>query len=73
MNRAVFRNNTSGHKGVYLHKPSGKWYACAQIQRKLTNLGYFDTKEEAVQKRQKVVNELYGDFVHSSEKQTLLK
>jgi len=62
MNRSIFRNNTSGHKGVYLHKPTGKWYACAQINLKLTNLGYFDTKEEAIKKRHEVVNFHYGEF-----------
>lgn len=34
-------NNTSGVKGVYLHKPNGKWHAGIRVLGKKKSLGYF--------------------------------
>ena len=67
-NRKMRTDNTSGNRGVYLNKQSNKWYACVNINGKLTNLGYFENKEDAINIRVAKVNELYGEFCHFSEK-----
>ena len=36
------------HLGVSFHKPSGKWMRYEQINNRQVNLGYFKTKEEAI-------------------------
>lgn len=41
-------NNTSGYKNVYWEKDRKKWKASIKKQGKNTNLGRFNTKEEAV-------------------------
>jgi hypothetical protein len=46
-NRSVQANNTSGYRGVCLHKKTGKWQATCRINGKQVYLGLFATKEEA--------------------------
>jgi hypothetical protein len=47
LNRGIQRNNTSGYRGVKLHKPSGRWIARIQIDGKFRYLGRFATPAEA--------------------------
>ena len=44
-NRVLYKNNSSGVKGVYWHKYKKKWYAMICENYKLRNLGYFENKE----------------------------
>lgn len=46
-NKAKYRNNTSGFKGVYYEKKNGKWRAQTNYSGVKKHLGYFDTAEEA--------------------------
>lgn len=47
-NRAgVAAHNTSGYRGVTQIRKSGKWRAAIRHNGKVTNLGHFDTAEEA--------------------------
>ena len=46
-NKLKLRNNTSGYKGVYLDKSRNKWRARIAVNKKVNNLGLFDTPEEA--------------------------
>ena len=46
-NRRTPKNNTSGFRGVCLHKPSGKWRAGIRSNKKHYSLGYYDNKEDA--------------------------
>jgi len=46
-NQPMRRDNTSGVRGVSWDKRAGKWKAQAQINGKLTHLGYFTCKIEA--------------------------
>lgn len=39
--RKRYKNNKSGRKGVYFHKPSNKWAAVIRAHHKLKHLGYF--------------------------------
>lgn len=41
------KNNASGYLGVYWNKKDKKWQASITINRKLKNLGYFNTAEES--------------------------
>lgn len=45
------KHNTSGHRGVYWHKPTANWTAMVFHRGKTISLGYFDTREEAIQAR----------------------
>ena len=40
-------NNTSGFRGVYKHKQSGKWAACMSVHGKTKHLGVFSSPQEA--------------------------
>lgn len=50
-NRAISRNNTSGHQGVYWHTKYGKWYSKIVVDNKTINLYWGDSYECAVQAR----------------------
>ena len=65
-NRPKSKLNTSGVKGVYLEK--GKYRARIRIDGNHVCLGRYDTLEEAKQARIKKVNEIFGIFIHESEK-----
>lgn len=56
-------NNTSGFKGVWLHKETGKWRAMIKFEGKNNSLGLFNTKEEAGAAYIKTRAALYGEFV----------
>jgi hypothetical protein len=46
-NRHSQSNNTSGYRGVYLHKLSGKWEARLRLDRKNYYLGLYDSPKDA--------------------------
>lgn len=50
-NKSKRSDNTSGHPGVYWLKQSSKWRACIMHNYKLTHLGYFADREEAIAAR----------------------
>jgi len=55
-------NNTSGVRGVYWHKLSGKWGAKIWADGKTCHLGLFKTLEEATLARHAAAKEYFGDF-----------
>lgn len=59
-NRRLPKNNTSGHRGVYLWKPNGKWVVKIHANGKLVHLGYFSTKSAAIAAYRKAAFEYYG-------------
>lgn len=61
-NRDKNKNNTSGFKGVYYHKVSGKWMAEIMKERKHIYLGLFTSPEEASIVYNKKAFELFGNF-----------
>lgn len=69
-NRKIRVDNKTGNTGVYFNNKCNKWYSCISINGKLTNLGYFDTKEEAIKIRVISANEIYGEFCNSRERLT---
>jgi hypothetical protein len=61
-NRRMGCNNTSGFKGVYLHKESGKWVAQIKSGSKPKYLGIFTSPEEAHAAYCTASRELHGEF-----------
>lgn len=46
-NKSLTSANSSGFKGVSLHKPTGKWQATISLHGSQRHLGYFDSPEQA--------------------------
>lgn len=61
-NRRAASHNTSGYKGVSLHKPSGRWVANVTHKRVVYHLGYFSEKEEAAAAYNEAASRLHGEF-----------
>ena len=61
-NIGKLRNNTSGYKGVYFYKPSGKWNA--QCQNK--TLRSFDSPLEAAKAYDGMAFAIYGSFARTN-------
>lgn len=60
-NKAVYRNNKSGCKGVNLHS-SGKWRARIQVDGKRISLGLYDSLDEAKIAYSTAAKKYYGRF-----------
>ena len=58
-------NNTTGIKGITREK--NKWRARVKIDGISIHLGYFDNIEDAKQARINKVQQVFGEFAHSSE------
>lgn len=65
-NRRAPANNTSGFKGVYWHKPSGRWMAAITFRRKSVHLGYFSTPETAHAAYAAKAKELFKEFARAA-------
>ncbi len=50
--------NTSGHKNIYWHKPLEKWKVHIQLNGKTKHYGYFDKIEDAIARRNEVIQQL---------------
>jgi hypothetical protein len=61
-------SNTTGVIGVCWNKRRNKWVSRITIEGIKKHLGCFNTIEEAKEARIKAVNELFGEFAHSSQK-----
>ena len=61
-NSFMYKNNTSGYKGVYWQKSAQKWHARIWSNNKLEYLGLFDSPEEAYAAYCKAAEELHGEF-----------
>lgn len=62
LNRRMNKNNTSGYVGVKFHKGRQKWTSDVGINYKKKCLGYYETKREALEARNKYIinNNLEG-------------
>jgi hypothetical protein len=61
-NQGIPKNNTSGIKGVHLHKQANKWHAQIQKNGKHYYLGLFEDIKEAEKVVMKAREELHGKF-----------
>ena len=55
--------NTSGCRGVYFDKNTGKWRARLKFKGKLMNFGSYINFEDAVKARKAAEQEYYGEFL----------
>lgn len=62
INRRLQSNNTSGYKGVSFHKPTGKWRAIINVDRRAISLGYFHSREAAYKAYCEAAAKYHGDF-----------
>ena len=60
-NRGIFKNNTTGFKGVYLRK-TGKYRAGIRINKVLTWIGTRDTAEECARLYDRAAIKHFGEF-----------
>lgn len=58
-NRPLFRNNTSGFRGVTWNKTTGRWLAHIRHLGKRRNLGYFTTAEDAYEAYKQAAAQLH--------------
>jgi hypothetical protein len=65
-NRPMFKNNTSGFKGVRYKKSTGKWEARIKHMYKDVQIGTFNTVEEAVQAYEEASKRLAGEFAYDA-------
>ena len=56
-NKGLYKTNSSGYSDIYLRH--NKWYAYISVNGKRKSLGSFDTKEDAIQARQRSEKELW--------------
>jgi hypothetical protein len=64
-NKKIYKNNTTGSKGVYKPSDSPRWMATIQANKKTHYLGMFDTAELAKEFRDLVAMELHGEFARA--------
>lgn len=61
-NTKMYKNNSSGIKGVTWCNRAKKWMGTIQTDRKRKTIGYFDSLDDAAIAMKKARNELHGDF-----------
>lgn len=63
-NTKLSRRNKSGAKGViwFPYKGYNKWKAYIRVNYKNINLGFFDTKEEAIAARKAAEEKYFGEY-----------
>ena len=62
MNKSRQSNNTSGIVGVYFCKDRNKWRAVIKKDGNPIHLGYFETKEEAIEARSNAEETYFKEF-----------
>ena len=62
MNQSKRSDNTSGIKGVNFHKTNKKWRAQITKDGRKIFLGYFESKEEAIEARSKAEEKYFKEF-----------
>lgn len=60
-------SNTSGSRGVYLDKKTGKWRARLKFKGKLMNFGSYASFEDAVKARKEAEQMIFGEFLEQIE------
>lgn len=71
INKGMFKNNTTGYKGVYPTK-HGTWKARITVNIHVVNLGQYSTKEEAYKGRQEAELYYFGYILDEGITQELL-
>lgn len=62
---SLIATNTSGCRGVYFDRRTGKWRARLKFKGKLMNFGYYSEYEDAVKARKQAEQEYYGEYLEA--------
>ena len=65
-NKGANRNNTSGYKGVWFFKRTGRWMAGYRKDGKRIHVGYFDTAEEAAAAHRASYEKAFGQYARAT-------
>lgn len=63
----LIATNTSGARGVYLERKTGKWRARLRFKGKTYNFGTYANFDDAVKARKKAEQLIYGEFLDQIE------
>lgn len=63
----LIASNTSGARGVYCDKKTGKWRARLRFKGQMFNLGVYSKFEDAVKARRQAEDEIFGRFLEEIE------
>lgn len=66
-NSCIYKNNTSGFKGVTWDKSARKWRSYIKFNSKGKHLGLFETPEAAHEAYCKAAAELHGEFSNTGD------
>jgi hypothetical protein len=66
-NVGIYRNNTSGRKGVSWITKTSKWNARIVVNKKRIHLGDFDDLEEAANAYEQAAEKYFGEFKRKQE------
>jgi hypothetical protein len=65
-NSKISKNNTSGWKGVFLNKKTGKWRAMIKVNRIQKSFGSFVNKEDAARAYINGAIQHFGEFARAA-------
>lgn len=71
--RKLNKNNTSGFRGVCMHRPSGKYVAAIKVDWQQIYLGYFSDPKEAARVYDVAAVKHFGTFAKTNKMMGLLK
>lgn len=67
INCKIYKNNTSGHKGVSWNKDRKKWQVTINYNKKQIYLGIYENKEEAIKIRKDAELKYFGEYRRDEE------
>ena len=73
MNRNPNKNCSSIYKGVSWNKATEKWVAQIHINRKQTNIGFFNTETDAAKAYDTAAIKYYSEFAYLNFKSITIK
>ena len=65
-NAGIWKNNTSGYRGVTWNKNAEKWQAQIKINGIMKYIGYFKNKHEAALAYNDAANSAFGEFAYQN-------
>ena len=66
MNKGMYKNNTSGHKGVYFNKQTSKWTASISKNNVKIYLGCFEDINDAIRVRKQAEEKYFGEYSYDN-------
>lgn len=61
-NRGTYKNNCSGHAGVFFDKKSNKWIAYINCDKKRRRLGSYESIEDAIRVREEAEKNYFKEY-----------